>query len=322
LGTENGTSMSGFAPSTVTPPSLSDWQFQFNGLTFGVDTAYALIQADGLDMPVVRTSDVSRPRDTGQFIGIDLLDGRDITLTLDMTTNGTSLQNATTAFATAFVPPATGQTESLLWMSFPNLPLLVCSARVRKRAISIDLPWSVDTGFVKAAVVSLHCTDPRVYSGTTATTVNLPTPPGGMTFPATFPLAFGGGSTAGVITCNNTGNIEMRPIITITGPVTNPTVENATTGYSLTFSNPNQTSYTLNSGDQLVIDTDLHQVTYYPSGSTSGSSRRNWLVYGSTWWDLPAGTTSTINFSSDDASLPSPVPTCQVEFAPAYISVT
>jgi phage-related protein len=142
-----------------------------------------------------------------------------------------------------------------------------------------------------------------------------------VTFPITFPLSFGGGSAAGTVTADNTGNIEMRPIITITGPVTNPTVENETTGLSLTFSNPNQVSYTLNSGDQLVIDLDAHQIMYYPDGSSIGASRRNWLVSGSTWWDLPPGT-STIGFSSDDASLPSPVPTCEVAFAAAYVSAT
>jgi Phage tail protein len=320
-----GTVAYGVAPygsvlgSVVAPPALLDWQVYFNGLIVGMNTAYGLLQIEGLDLPALRSGDVARPRDTGQFVGLDLFGGRDITLTIDMTTDGISLQDAATSVATAFAPPSDGQTESPIYFQFPNLPLLVAGCRVRKRAIAIDLPWS--QGFVKSAVIGLHATDPRIYGTTLDPTVALPTPPGGVHFPITYPLSFGGGSIAGTISADNSGNSEMRPIVVITGPCTNPTVTNTTLGESLTFSNPSQTSYTLYSGDTLTVDLDAHQIIYTPNGSTSGASRRNWLVTGSTWWNLPPGI-STIDFSTADASLPSPVPTCQVLFAPTYLSAT
>ena len=303
----------------VTPPTLSNWQMSYNGLTFGAGTAYAIDNVDGLDLPAVRNGDVARPRDTGEFIGLDLLGGRTVTLDLDATSDGTSLQHALTALAGALIPPPDGQTESPLWIQLPNLPLLSVSARVRKRQLPIDLPWSTGS-YAKKIVVELHATDPRVYAPSVGTVITLATPTGGLTFNATPPFVFGGGGVSSA-TVNNTGNIEMRPLITIAGPVTNPSITNQTLGLTLTFSNPNQITYTLNDGDLLVIDTDQHQATYYPSGSTVGSSRRNWLVSGSTWWDLPPGS-STIQFDSGDASLPSPAPTCTIDWAPAYVSAT
>jgi len=60
---------------------------------------------------------------------------------------------------------------------------------------------------------------------------------------------------------------------------------------------------------------------YYPDGSPTGSSRRNWLVPGSQWFDLPPGSTELL-FTSADSSLPSPTPTCVVAYAPAYVSAT
>lgn len=308
-----------FPASTVTPPSLSNWQMQYNGVTFGTGTAYNIIKIDGLDLAQVRNGDIARPRDTGEFVGLDLFGGRDITIDLDMYQAGNNIQTLAQTLSTAFAPPSDGQTESPLWIQLPNEPLYAVSCRVRKRNTTIDLPWSA--GNYGKVTVLLHATDPRVYAPTRTGTVSLPTPLSGGTFNVTFPYSFGGGSTTGNITVANTGNQEMRPIVTITGPVTNPSISNSTLGETLTFSNPTQTSYTLNAGDTLVIDLDAHQVIYTPNGATVGSSRRSWLVSGSTWWNLPPGT-NTVVFSSADASLPSPVPTCSVSWAPAYYSAT
>ena len=308
-----------FPLPSVTPPVLQNWQMQYGGLTFGADTPYAIDNVEGLDLPAVRNGDVARPRDTGEFIGLDLLGGRTVTIDLDSTSDGTSLQSALTALAGALIPPPDGQTESPLWVQLPNLPLLAVSCRVRKRQLPIDLPWSTGS-YAKKIIVELHATDPRVYAPSVASIITLSAPTGGLTFDATPSFTFGSGGVSSA-TINNTGNIEMRPLITFTGPVTNPAITNQTLGLELSFSNPNQIDYTLNAGDKLVVDTDQHQATYYPSGSSVGSSRRNWLVAGSTWWDLPPGS-STLQFDSGDASLPTPAPTCEIDWAPAYVSAT
>jgi hypothetical protein len=309
----------GYPLPSVVPPTLANWQIQFNGLVIGAGTDYGIDRVEGLDLPVVANGDVARPRATGEFIGLDLMRGRDITVTMDAAKiTGASLQADLQALASAFIPPADGQTEIPFWLQLPNLPLLCASARVRKRQIPIDVAWS--NGLAEAIIISLHATDPRLYGPTFASTVVLANPSAGVKFPVTFPLSFGSGGTS-TVSITNTGNISMNPIITITGPVTTPVIENETSGLLLQFANPAQTGYTLNAGDTLVINTDAHTVFYYPSGATSGESVRSWLVFGSSWWNLAPGN-NTIQFTSQDASTPSPAPTCTVDWAPAYVSAT
>jgi hypothetical protein len=312
--------MSSFPLPSVTPPTLSSYQMSFNGLTFGAGTAYAITGVAGLDLPAVRTADVARPRSTGEFIGIDLLGGRDIILSMDAVSDGTSLQHALQALAAAFNPPVGGQTESQLWIQLPNLPLFSVGCRVRKRQIPIDLAWT--QGLAKTITIQLHATDPRVYGPVTGSTVTLNTPTGVAFFPMTFPFTFTPGiGSSTTVTVDNTGDIEMKPLVTITGTATGPiAISNTTTGQFIEISNPNQSPHTLNSGDTLSIDFDSHNIIYTPSGG-SPSSVRSWLVVGSTWWTLPPGN-STLQFSTADSTAPSPLPTMTVDWAPAFSSAT
>ena len=114
------------------------------------------------------------------------------------------------------------------------------------------------------------------------------------------------------ISINNSGNYNVRPIITFTGPLTNPYVSNTTiTGNpKLSFTNPTQTGYTLNAGDTLTIDTDAHTIIYTPYGSSFGANYRSWLVFGSTWFDLVPGQ-NNLYFGSSDTTLTSGTITIQ-----------
>jgi hypothetical protein len=290
---------------TTAAPSLSNWQVQFNGLTMGAGTPYGLVKIDGLDLPKIRGGDLARPRDHGELAGLDLLGGRDVTITGDFVADGTSLQHAGQALGTAFAPAPRGTTEVPLWFQEPGLPVLALMCRARKRSVPRDLSYSM--GLAMSAV-SVHATDPRLYGAPQTATVGLGTPLGGMTFPAAFPLSFGGGTVAGVITANNGGNFEMRPLLTIAGPCTNPVVVNATAGWQLALSNPTQTGYTVLAGDTLVIDTDLHTVQYFVGGTGTGAARRAWVVPGSTWPSAVSGVgglvpgNNTLQFTSGDSS--------------------
>jgi hypothetical protein len=317
--------MPGFPPSTITPPSLTDYEMWFNGVTFGgivPGSAYQTQVIEGLDAAPIVSGDVKRPRDQGEFIGLDLLSGRTITATIVVQSDGTSLQHAMNALMTGLQP--TGTAEVPLYYQLPNQALLASMVRFRRANWSIGTNYALNAGL--PIPIQFFASDPRVYAAPTqAVTVALPTPPGGLTFPVTFPAYFGGGGIGGIIEVDNTGNIEMRPLITIQGPVTKPTITNSTTGWVITISNPNLTGYTLNDGDILTIDTDSHLIMYYPDGSPVGSSVRSWLVPGSTWpspYYLPgiAPGMNQLEFTSADAALPSPAPTCTVEWAPAYIS--
>ncbi len=307
-----------FPSPSQTPPTLSDWFVSYNGLTMGPTadgtSPYVITQIEGLDLPTIRSKDVGRPRDHGELIGLDVYGGRTFTVDLWMQTDGTSLQSAQKALAAATEDGLT--TELPFWFKLPNLPTMAIMARVRRRTMALDLDYGA--ALVGKPVIQFHATDPRIYAApTNSDTVSLGTPVSGFSFPITFPLSFGGGSTS-TLSLDNSGNTEMRPILTFTGPVTNPAATNSSISGNptLTFSNPTQTGYTVLSGDTLVVDLDLHTITYYTGGAGVGASRADWLVSGSTWWNLPTGT-NLINFSSTDST--TVAGTLTADWASAYM---
>ncbi len=290
-----------FPSPSLTPPVLSDWQFSFNGLTMGAGTSYGVLTATGFDLATIRTQDVGRPRDQGMIIGLDVFSGRTFELNLWVAADGTdSMQTLMSALASA--TPVGGSTEQPFYFKLPNMPQMAFMARARKRTFPLDLDYGAAS--VAKPVIQFEATDPRAYySPSVSNTIGLPAPLQGVSFPITFPMSFGTGGTGTYLTLDNAGNYEMRPILVFTGPLTNPSVNNTSIASNprLTFSNPNQTSYTLYAGDTLTVDLDYHTIVYTPSGETVGQNYRGWLVKGSTWFDLIPGN-NQLFFSSSDGS--------------------
>ena len=305
-----------FPSPTLTPPTLSNWQFSYQGLTFGSGQAIKVAKVEGLgDLAEIRDGDEARPRDHGQIIGLDLFGGRDVTFDLEAESSSGTVETTLLTLAQVTTPGLT--TERPLWFQLPGLPLLAVMARPRKRTTPWDVGYQI--GNVASVSVQFHCTDPRIYTAGASVTVGLPSPTAGMTFPAAFPLTFGATAASGV-TVTNSGNVESRPVLVISGPVTNPSIQNASIPGSptITLSNPNQTGYTVLAGDQLTVDLDTHAILYYTGGVTAGSpaSRGSWLVAGSTWWDLLPNTDNLIQFNSRDSV--SVAGTVAVQYASAY----
>lgn len=283
-----------FPSSSVSVPTLSSYQMSFAGLTMGPGTAYEFQKIEGLDVPDVRNGDAGRARDHGTFIGLDLMAGRTITLTLQVAASGsTSFQTAWSQLAGVTVPG--GTTETPLFFNLPGWGTLATMARVRRRQMPIDIQFAL--GNLADCTIQFACSDPRLYSTPTqSVSVSPPGTSAGFSFPMSFPLSFGGGTVAGVISATNSGNIEVRPQFTITGPCTNPSITNASATGS-----PNLTFVlTMNSGDTLVVDTDMHTATYFTAGSTTGSTRAYLLASGSQWFSLLPGT-NTIQFLTGDS---------------------
>lgn len=308
-----------YPSSTVTPPSLEQYQWWWNSLTLGHTTPYGNHKFEGLDRPKVRSQDQDWPRTRGQSRGLDLLAGRDYNVTMDISSyNGTTLQQATADLRNACSPR--GTVEDPLYINIGGTSY-VFYARVRKDSIPIDITYVLGN-LAKNIVVNFHATDPYIYSTPTqSVSLGLSTPVGGFTFPFSFPLSFGGGggNTASV---TNNGNVECYPILTVTGPCIYPTITNETSGQELSF------DIQLNDGDQLVIDTDVpHSALYYASGSTTPVSRMYTISTNSQWWYLPPGVgpnavnggVSTISFTSQDTS---PVAgTLSIEYVSAFSSI-
>ncbi len=112
--------------------------------------------------------------------------------------------------------------------------------------------------------VSLFAPDPRFYSDTLSTGAYDPTDSGegGLDFNLDFELVFNGAGGAARLSAVNEGTVPTPPTFTITGPVTNPIIDNDTTGESL---------YTqdcaLSAGDTLEIDMGARTVLL--AGTTS-----------------------------------------------------
>ena len=307
-----------FPSPSLTPPTLSDWQFSLSNVLLGAAQPLGILKVEGLgDLATIRSQDVPRARDHGELVGLDLYGGRDVTFSVWAKTDGTSLQDTLLNFAAATVVGL--ETEQPLWFQLPNYPLLCVMCRPRKRTTPWDVTYAASQ--IGMPVAQFHCTDPRVYATGQSVTVGLPNPTAGLSFPISFPISFGSTSPSGV-TVTNAGNTEMRPVLVITGPVTNPTVQNASiTGTpALTFSNPTQVSYTVLAGDQLVVDLgNPSSILYYTGGVDSGSapaSRAGWLVAGSTYWDLLPGANLIQFLSQDTASVAG---TCSIQWASSYM---
>lgn len=253
------------------------YEITWNGLTLGGSSQiYKLRNVTGLhDSPGVRTSDMDRARQHGQFAGLDYLTGRSIQASVYL------LSDASADWA-AFTNAMTvgNSLESTLGITVPNLALgrtLNLSAKCRK----VSMPVELDNQFgIGKADIEWWATDPRMYDSTASSATVTPcTPTGfGLTFDATFNLSFGGGAPTGTIVALNDGNFPAPWTVTFDGPLTTPKIENTTTGDTLTFEG------TVPAGSQLVVSSLDRTVLL------NGASRYSWLASGSKWSELPSGT--------------------------------
>lgn len=282
--------------------SLSFGQMSYGGVTLGPSGTAQITKVDGLTgLPDVRNGDQPRPLAQGLMSGYDFLGGRVITLDLQVVAgSGMTMQQNLNALRTAFAitqsisggPLATPQ----LAFNFGeqdlsgNGTVRFVVARVRKFDAQVDLPFAVNGGSFATPAVQMIASDPRIYDNTLqSSTVGLIVAAGGLTFPLTFPITFSA-STGGLVTASNAGNIDCPPVITITGPVTNPRVQQQTTGQQLQF------NLTMANTDVLVLD------CYAQTATLNGTvSRMNTLAAGSQWFTIQPGS-NTLGFYSSDAS--------------------
>lgn len=276
----NSTPYGGYAPL------LSAHQYWFNGLTMGEGTQYEVIQIKGLDeLPDIIQTDLKIDRDWGDYMGPYFSKGRDISLQLEVhDTTDSAFRSDLDALGLATAPqPLQESIFSYLQPGFPQLGRQVW-ARSHHRAQPIDINYV----FRKARVeVSLYATDPRIYDiSINSLSVGLPTGTGGTSWPVTWPLSWGTAAPGGTMTCLNAGTIETRPILSIAGPIDNPTVQNVTTGQSISF------GLTLGSTDTLTIDMLNKVVQLNGGGNLRGSLSSGYF------WGLPPGS-NTVQFSAN-----------------------
>ena len=310
-----------FPSPSVTPPTFTQYpSAYFQGITLGIAPFY--LRGDGnfsgLFMPNVRNGDPGAPRTHGQYIGLDLLDGRDIDIVIDIGPpfgSYGSLLGAQAALTAALTP--SGSTENPLFIQLSSASTMFAAmVRPRKRDSQVDLAYTVGQ-LARKIPLQFHATDPTLYAaGTEDPSVSVPGPLGGFSFPLTFDLSFGGGTEYGALNVANSGDMPLYPIVTFTGPCTYPKLANV----SVTGSPYIQFAVLMNAGDQLVINTDpkYPSATYYNNGSTVGSSFMYALTQGSNWYAIIPGA-NALQFTTLDVSAVNGYVT--VEYTSAYSSV-
>lgn len=260
---------------------MTDYQFTFNGLTFG--GVGAAVQVEGVqgveDTPEVRAADEGRGFADGMFYGRDFLGGRTITVDLLLLTGSLSYRQTVNAVKTAFLPYQ-GTTLPLTW-TLPGETTKRAYVRCRRRSIPMDQDYTHGYGH---AVVQFYAADPRVYEDTASTvTIGLPSAVGGRTYNRTYNLTYGAVSAANTAVATNVGTYPTKPVVTLIGPVDTPYVQNTTTGQFLKF------NIVLATGDTLAIDFDARSVVL-----NGTASRRSALSVDSQWFDLNPGSNTLL----------------------------
>lgn len=254
----------------------------YNGLAFGAGTALVVDRLAGWlgDLPDVRTTDVDKAQDQGQYVGLDLSSERTVALDLVLMGRWSSTGDfaAFTALLDQVVAAFTlgGSTELPLVIN-DSVRNRLANGRVRRRKLPEGL-YAAQRPNAKVAV-EFDCSDPRIYDAAQSQgTTGIGTSGTGFTFPYTFPFTFGAGATGNTFQANNTGSFPTNPVATIQGPATNPGIQNVTLGLSVIV------NITLGATDSLVIDFNARTITL-----NGQASRRNALDPSSRWWSLNPG---------------------------------
>lgn len=296
----------------MTVPLLAtrqDWQASYNGLDIGAGTPYTLVQGiDGLtSMPDLRTGDQTLFRRHGLIPGDDFLEGRSVTVRIRVSEpDPVEFSTALQALTAAFTP---GQDESPMVFQIPGVAgggtrRIIC--RPRRMAMPVGENWSLG---MAVATIQLDASDPRIYDDTEqAVGTTLAVATGGHAWPQVWNMNWGGAFSNGSVTVENTGAFTTGWTATITGPVTNPSIENVDTGQRLVFAADG--GLVLSLGDILVVDSETRTALL---GGTQ--SRYNTIAAPVSWWDLPPGLTQ-FRFRGTTSD----TPTMTISWRSAWIS--
>lgn len=286
--------------------SLALGQMTYNGANIGPGGIAQLAGVTGLTaLPANRMGDVSRPNAHGMLGGYDFMGTRSVVMNLEVTAGGGNTMPVNlellaeamlmkTVAAGGVVPADSSQILTYNFgqsMGGAGVNRRVCG-RVRKFDAPIDIAFAADAYQHGVAHVSvlMECIDPLIYDAVVqSASVGLSQTSGGLTFPVTPPFLFGS-QTGGLIFAANSGGIAGPAYMTIAGPCQNPLIQQQTTGVTIQFNT------TLNTGDQLVID------TWAGSAVLNGTaSRVNTLAPGSFIepFTIAPGSNNIAFFSSD-----------------------
>lgn len=286
------------------PGITRDFQIDFDGLLMGAGTPYGVFGWGGfLDMPSIRSQNISRPRRRGTFLTPDYDDGKVYDVDFDITATGSvAFPDAIAALAAGTYPQ---ETLRPLRFRLPGLGIRSTLVQCRRRVIPVDLGY--EFGLSQKGALQWFAPDARQYGPGVLLPTGLRTGGTGITYPLSYPLSYGVPPTGGRVTFTNGGSAATEPVITVTGPFAY--------GFEITYVETGQRlRYTAAVGTDLVLDCGEGTAT------TQGQERAPFLSIRE-WFSVQAGATATFAIATlggESAGL-NPTSGMTVAVASAYL---
>ncbi|MFD5640739.1 hypothetical protein ACFWIP_02955 [Streptomyces anulatus] len=250
---------------------LDDWTCEYRGLLMGApDSPVSIVAVDGLlSLPEVRSSDLTLVQRHGLFPGDDYMNGRAVTLTLEVYAGDREeFTRALNAVSAAFLP---GAPESALRFRFPGVAAdqtALVMVRPRRRSAPLDLNFAMG---VCNVVVELQATSPYILADEPRAEIVRSSTTGAPLY--TRFEAF--------------GSVPGRPVFRTSIGSVNPRLSNEITGefFAVEYSGP------------LYVDSERQVVLDVVNQDISG-----YILDGSTWPEFRAGNQRLTLTHDDPAS--------------------
>lgn len=236
------------------PGSLitGDGQLEYNEYVLGDDSITFLEEITGWeDLPPIDSSNTLRPSSHGAWVGKKLAGQRILTWKGRFAATQEDWETEITRLKSAF-RLVTG-TEELTISVRTRDEILVCFGTVSARQIPMNYKYSY---YGADLSIQFECSDPRKYSqGENSVFISMPPlVSDGLDYPLVYPLDYGTTPDPSNLIVTNSGDAPAPVELIYSGPVTNPTLINQTTGVRLGF------EITLAADETLTVNTRVGTV--------------------------------------------------------------
>ncbi len=257
---------------------------------------------EGVEYPEIRVSKYSRVGEYGAVIPNTLYDGRHITLQGYVLTNTlAAYESARRALEAALaINKDSNNKVQPLTLKLTTMDDLALQCDVFVRSFQMRINNLIGGEFF----IDLYAPDYTLQAQSASSESLSRTVGGGFVLPVVLPIV-SSPSTGGTASVVNNGTAESFPTITVSGPMTNPIITNATLNRYI------QLNLTVQTGEQVTID--MKNKTIMKDGQ---SVIQNKVAGSQFWWLNPGANTVRIQSSSgSDAG------TVQVTYRHSYLGV-
>ena len=264
---------------------------------------WAQTPVDGFDAPDYRIISYDKPGEDGMAISSMFYSGRPISI------HGVIKGSNPTAFEANRKLLSTACAISRDVNGYP-LPKRVSVTTLAGNTFFFDAYFSkpifaYDQVNWSKYLLQLTAIDPFLYGSQVSSGAIVRASGGGFILPVILPIV-SSSATGGTATLVNSGNGNSWPIITLTGPLTNPYINNSTIGKFM------QLTYTLPLGSTITID--MAKKSILLNGSSNLISAK---TTDSTWWPVVAGN-NNITFSTGSSA---DTGNMQITFYNSYVGI-